>query len=101
LKKFITFSIIFLLLFIPATSFAEDFFSSFRKYKIDLSGITYYIMKTTAYGAWYIEAIDTSTTNQYRFTYSYVSGDTDYQTAWTNRAVTSGASAYKAFEDAF
>lgn len=74
---------------------------NFYTHYVDLSGTTYYIMYLTSNRGWYIKAIDTTNANQYRFTYSYVSGDTDYQTAWTNRAVTSGASAYKAFEDAF
>lgn len=74
---------------------------NFYNHYVDLSGDTYYVMYVSSNRGWYIKAIDTSTTDQYRFSYSYVSGDTDYETAWTNRASTAGASAYQTFESAF
>jgi hypothetical protein len=94
------------LIFVSSTmivnSLAGDPLENFRgTYNIDLSGTTYYIMKTTTRGAWHIKAIDTSGTNAYRYSYSYVSGDTDYVTAWSNRAATGGVSAYKTYEGAF
>lgn len=74
---------------------------NFYTYNVDLSGTTYYIMAITTGGAWYIKAIDTTNTDQFRITYSYVSGDTNYAVAWEDRAVVSGVSRYKTFEEAF
>ena len=65
-------------------SINDNITSSLSKYHItdqDTSGTTQYFGFTDKDGAWYIMAIDTST-NSYR----YSKGDSDYTTAWSNRA---------------
>jgi len=69
----------------------------FKTHYIDISGTTYYFMYTTSGGDWYMKAMDTTNTNQFRTTYYFVVGDADYATAWTNRA----SYGFKVFEEAF
>ena len=70
-------------------------------HNVDLSGTTYYIMKTTKQGGWVIKALDTTNTDQFRVSYSYVDGNTDVAYHWTNRDALSGASAFRVFDEAF
>ncbi len=97
------FCAILVVLFSYSPVFAKETWvrDNFYAANVDLSGTTYYIQRVTSKGGWYIKALDTTDTDQFRITYSYVSGDTEYQTAWTNRASTGGTSAYQVFETAF
>lgn len=68
---------------------------------VDLSGTTYYLGYKSDQSGWYIKALDTTNADQFRVTYSYVSGNTEYSHHWTNRASMSGASTFKVFDEAF
>lgn len=69
-----------ILIFIAFNSSAEDFIAG-DDY-VDISGTTYFILNTSTRGGWKITAIDTTTTNVYRFTYAFSSGNTEYTDAW-------------------
>jgi len=67
-------------IFIAFNAFAEDFIPG-DDY-VDISGSTYFILNTATREGWKITAIDTTTTNVYRFTYAFLSGNTEYVAAW-------------------
>ena len=74
---------------------------NFHLVDFDKSGTTMYLGYQNENGGWYIKAIDQSTTDVMRFSYSYVSENTDYSHHWSNRDALSGASRYQTLEDAF
>ncbi len=95
------FKVLLLLLLLATPAYGAGVLDNYIQVDMDISGVTWYVGFTTAQGGWYIKAIDTTTADVYRVTYSYVSGETNYPTAWANRAVTAGVSAYRTYSDAF
>jgi hypothetical protein len=93
---------ILLVLCLSAPAWGENWIrDNFHLVDFDESGTTMYLGYQNENGGWYIKAIDESTTDIMRFSYSYVSTNTDYSHHWANRATLSGASRYQTLEDAF
>ena len=104
-KRFLLALCLALLLVVPGWIVAGGEYEPFEgkpAEEIDISGVTWYFLYVTTYDAWCMKAMAVSgTTTQFRTSWSYVSGDIDYATAWTNRAATAGASAFQVKATAF